>query len=105
MVYLKEIGSDLASVSLDKKIILTDLTTGSTKTTINIFFTPYSVEYVLNKYLTVATSFGYIDFYDTTGKLVKTDKTSTKEIYSQLTLTSENLVIGDSIGTLRILKF
>jgi WD40 repeat protein len=103
VIYLKEIGSDLASVS--QKILISDVTTGSTKTTISSFFTPYSIEYVANKYVTVATTFGYIDFYDTTGKLVKTDKTSTKEIHSQLKLTSGNLVIGDSVGTLRILKF
>ncbi len=105
VVYLKQIGSDLASVSLDRKIILSDVTTGSTKPSINIFFTPYSVEYVANKYLTVATTFGNIDFHDTTGKFYKTDRTSTKEIYSQLVLTSGNLVIGDSVGNLRILKF
>ena len=105
VICLKQIGSDLASVSLDRKIILSDVTTGSTKPSINIFFTPYSVEYVANKYLTVATTFGNIDFHDTTGKFYKTDRTSTKEIYSQLILTSGNLVIGDSVGTLRILKF
>ncbi len=105
VVYLKEIGSDLASITSDRKIILSEVTTGSTKTTISSFSTPYSIEYVLNKYLTVATSFGDIDFYDTTGKLYKTDRPSTNNIHSQLKLTSGNLVIGDSIGTLRILKF
>jgi WD40 repeat protein len=105
VLYLKEIGSDLACATKGSKIKLWDLTTESIKTTIVYFSVPYSIEYLLNKYMTIGTTLGYLDFYSTNGKLQKTYESSMSTIHAQLKLANGNLVIGDFIGVLKILKF
>jgi WD40 repeat protein len=102
---LKEIGSDLASGSTDLKIKIWDLTTGLEKKSINSFHRPNSIEYLSNGYMTGGTQLGFLDFYDPTKKIYRIESYGSFSLISQLKLASGNLVLGDSNGALRILKF
>lgn len=103
---LKEIGSDLASGSKDDKIKIWDVSTGLEKKTINVASDVYSVEYLRSLYVTSGSTNGWLEFWDkSSGSKYKTNYVGSNILLSQLTLPSGNLVVGDSVGTIKILKF